>query len=363
MAHLLVAEKPSVARHIAAVFGTPTKADGYLTVGEWIVTWAFGHLVTLAAPDDYDAAWGPWTWTTLPMFPEVFQLTPAPKGAAQLRVIRTLLHRRDVAEVVCATDADREGELIFRWIYRQAGGIQPVRRLWLSETTPAAIRAALKAMQPSTAYDALGAAAEARAQADWLVGLNATRAFSLRHGQPGQGALSVGRVQTPTLRLIADRDAAIAAFTPVPYWTLDVTFQAAAGVYVGRWTAPDGEHPTCIPTPADAERLVAKVPSGTPGRIASIERKRVTVPPPLPYSLNDLQKDAHRRLGLTAQQTLDAAQALYEKHLKSYPRTDTRYLTQAVADTLPDRLRGLASAYRDLVTAIPIPLPSTRFGQ
>ena len=359
--HLILAEKPSVAHDIAAVLGTPQKADGYCTVGpNWLVTWAFGHLVTLADPDTYDAAWGKWAWATLPMLPETFQLAPIAKSAAQLKIIRTLLHRADVSEVICATDADREGELIFRFITRYLTCTKPVRRLWLSETTPAAIRTALKAMQPGSAYDALGAAAEARAQADWLVGLNATRAFTLRHGQAGQGALSVGRVQTPTLRLIADRDAAIAQFVRVPYWQVAVTFHAPEGAYVGLWTAPTGEHPDRIPTKAQADTLAAKVPAGTPGVIHSVDRKRVTVQPPLPFSLNDLQKDAHRRLGLTAQQTLDTAQALYEKHLTSYPRTDAKYLTHDVAATIPQRLKGLTGGYRDLVAAIPAPLDPKR---
>lgn len=278
------------------------------------------------------------------MLPETFQLAPIAKSAAQLKIVKTLLHRNDVTDIVCATDADREEEFIFRFITRYVTCAKPVRRLWLSETTPAAIRTALKAMQPSSAYDALGAAAEA----DWLVGLNATRAFTLRHGQAGQGALSVGRVQTPTLRLIADRDAAIAKFVPVPYWQVAVPFRAPEGTYVGLWTAPAGEQPDRIPMKAQAETLAAKVPAGTPERIQSVDRKRVTVQSPLPFSLNDLQKDAHRRLGLTAQQTLDAAQALYEKHLTSYPRTDAKYLTADVAATIPDRLKGLTGTYRDL---------------
>ncbi len=358
--HLILAEKPSVARAIATVLGSPRKSDGYVTVGDWIITWAFGHLLTLAAPNAYDPAWQKWQWATLPMFPEPFQLEPIAKGAAQLKIIGLLLHRSDVTDVICATDADREGELIFRWIYRHCVATQPVRRLWLSETTPAAIRAALKAMKPASATDALSRAAEARAQADWLVGLNATRAFTLRHGRPGQGALSVGRVQTPTLRLIADRDAAIAAFTSVPYWQVAVTFQAPEGSYVGIWTAASGEHPDRLADQGQARVLAAKVPPGTPGIIQSAERKRVAVAPPLPFSLNDLQKEAHRRLGFTAQQTLDTAQALYEKHWTSYPRTDARYLTVELAATLPDRLKGLTGAYPDLIRAIPIPIDAQR---
>jgi len=354
---VIVAEKPSVAMDIARALGSPQKHDGYVTVsGDDIVTWATGHLVQLADPEQYDATWKKWDWATLPMLPDAFRLTPIAKSADQFRVVQGLMNRADVDTIVCATDADREGELIFRWIYRLSGCHKPVRRLWLSENTPQAIRQALQVMKPASAYDALGQAAEARAKADWLVGLNATRAFTLRHGQRGQGPLSVGRVQTPTLKLIADRDQAIAGFVPQPYWTVKVTFEAPEGRYVGVWQAPENpkagkeEHPDRLPTEAAAQAIAAKVPPGTPGRVVTVDRKTVTVNPPLLFSLNDLQKEANKRFGLTAQQTLDAAQALYEKHLTSYPRTDARYITQEIAATVPERLKGLEAAYPALLT-------------
>ncbi len=217
-------------------------------------------------------------------------------------------------------------------------------------------------MKPLNAYENLGNATEARSQADWLVGLNATRAFTLRHGVPGQGALSVGRVQTPTLRLIADRDHEISAFKPLPYWQVAVTFQAPEGPYIGLWTAPQGEQPNRIATAAQSQALAAKVPPGVPGVIQSVETKRVTIAPPLLFSLNDLQKEANRRFGLTAQQTLDVAQSLYEKHLTSYPRTDAKHLTADVAATLGDRLKGLASLspYSALAAGVPHPLNTVR---
>jgi DNA topoisomerase-3 len=335
----ILAEKPSVALDIARALGGFQKHNGYLTVGSDTITWAYGHLVTLAAPEAYDPAWKTWAWTTLPMLPDKFQLQPIPKTASQLTLVTKLLRQAD--RIVCATDADREGELIFRYIYALAQVRKPVDRLWLSENTVPAIRKALAAMRPESAYNALAQAAQARAQADWLVGLNATRAFSLRHGQPGQ-PLSVGRVQTPTLHLVVERDTAIAQFQPVPYWQVTATFQAAAGEYTGRWEAPAGDHPDRIPTESQARALEQKLPLGTPGCIARIDTKVALIKPPFFFNLNDLQKEANRRMGLTAQQTLDAAQSLYDQHLISYPRTEARVLAQDVARTVGARLQALS---------------------
>lgn len=342
---VILAEKPSVALDIAKALGKPERHEGYVMVGDTAITWAFGHLVSLAAPETYNTTWKKWSWATLPMLPEAFRLEPIKKTKPQLTVIKKLFKEAD--RVVAATDADREGQYIFATIASVAGLSKPVDRLWLSENTPAAIRKALASMKPNTAYDNLTRAAAARSQADWLVGLNATRAFSLRHGQPGQ-PLSVGRVQTPTLRLIADRDNAIEGFQPTPYWELQVTFQLRPGEYVGRWLGPDKEHPHRILAEGEAQLLAAKVPAGTPGQISSAETKPVTVRAPLLYSLNDLQKDANRRLGLTAQQTLDAAQRLYDSHLISYPRTDAQYITEEISREIPARLGALTIGTRAL---------------
>ncbi len=335
---VILAEKPSVALDIARALGNPDRHDGYVTVGDTVVTWAFGHLVTLAEPETYDAEWKKWSWATLPMLPEAFRLEAMTKTKAQLNIIRKLFKAAD--RVVAATDADREGQYIFATIASVVGLSKPVDRLWLSENTPTAIQRELARMKPNTAYENLTRAAAARAQADWLVGLNATRAFSLRHGQPGQ-PLSVGRVQTPTLRLIADRDNTIDAFKPAPYWELQVTFRAEPGEYIGLWLGADKEHPHRILSESEAQALAAKVPAGTPGQISSVETKAVSVRAPLLYSLNGLQKEANRRLGLTAQQTLDAAQRLYDAHLISYPRTDAQHITKEIAREIPARLRGL----------------------
>ncbi len=293
------------------------------------------------------------------MLPETFQLAPVPKTQGQLRIITTLCRQAD--RIIAATDADREGEYIIRTVLALTGVQKPVDRLWLSENTPTAIRKALETMKPSTSYDHLAHAAEARAQADWLVGLNATRAFSLRHGEPGH-PVSVGRVQTPTLRLIADRDRAIETFQPTPYWQVAVTVHADAGDYPGLWQGRDPDHPDRIPDPATAAAVLAQMKPGIPGIITALERKAVSLQPPLLFSLNDLQKEANRRDGLTAQQVLDAAQALYDQHLTSYLRTDCRHITQDIADTLAVRLKGLRtiSAYAPLLEILPQPMGTGR---
>lgn len=350
-----------MARDIAEVLGTPGRHEGYLTVApDWCVTWAYGHLVTLAAPEKYNPAWKRWAWSTLPLLPESFLLEPVAKTAAQLHIVLRLI--QDADTIISATDADREGELIFRYLYRMSRSHKRVDRLWLSENTPTAIRTALAALKPQADYDALAQAAEARSQADWLVGLNATRAFTLRHGVPSQGPLSVGRVQTPTLRLIADRDEEIAQFVSVRFWQVAVTFQADAGSYVGLYVGTNREHPHRILVRAEAEQILAKVPPGTSGRVVSVERKPVTIHPPLLYSLNDLQKEAHRRLGLSAQDTLNTAQSLYEKHFTSYPRTDARHITREIAGTLAGRLQKLKSlaVYAPLIDGLGRTLPTRR---
>ncbi|NMP24420.1 DNA topoisomerase [Sulfobacillus harzensis] len=281
---LIIAEKPSVALDIAHTLGQTQKHEGYVTVGSDTITWAYGHLVTLASPEQYDPTWKTWAWATLPMLPDRFQLTAIPKTQAHLKIVIGLMKQAD--RIVNACDSDREGESIFRLIHSLSGVKKPVDRLWLSENTPSAIRKALASMKPAKDYDDLAKAALARAQADWLVGLNATRAFSLRHGQPGQ-PLSVGRVQTPTLKIIVDRDREIGTFKPTPYWQLAVKFQAPAGDYTGIWQGPEKEHAARIPSKAQADGLAQKLPPGTPGKISRLEKKTVSIKPPFFFSVND----------------------------------------------------------------------------
>ncbi|PSR34090.1 MAG: DNA topoisomerase III [Sulfobacillus benefaciens] len=360
---LIVTEKPSVGRDIAqAINSRPVAHDGYLVAGDTTVTWGFGHLVTLAEPDAYQEAWRKWSLAQLPMLPETFKLVPIKKTLSQFKTVSRLMRAADV--IICATDADREGELIFRYIYQMVNVSKPVKRLWLSENTPQAILAGLSALKPLSSYDALAAAAQARAQADWVVGLNATRVFTLKHGISGQGALSVGRVQTPTLRIIADRDQEIANFTPTPYWQLEVWFETPnQEQYAGYWFVSEGrETRDRFLVREEAEKIAAMVPPQTPGLIKSIETKRVNIHPPLLFSLNDLQKEGNRRFGLTAQQVLDTAQSLYEKHLISYPRTEAKYLTKEIAGTVEQRLAGLQkeTAYREPIEQVSRPLPLQR---
>lgn len=359
---LIITEKPSVAQDIAHALNTPIqKHEGYLTTGPHIITWAYGHLLALASPESYTPTWKSWNWTTLPMLPDPFKIEPLAKTKKQLHVIATLIKKS--SEIICATDADREGELIFRLIYQYCGQQKPVQRLWLSENTSTAIQHALNTLKPSTDYDNLGRAAESRSQADWLVGLNATRAFTLTHGQGGQGALSVGRVQTPTLRLIADRDREIAEFTAVPYWQLAATFSAPQGTYVGIWFKTEGKDTIDrILDESVARALANTFKQGIPATITHLDKKIVTIKPPLLFNLNELQKEANRRFGITAQHTLDTAQSLYEKHLTSYPRTQSQYITADVAATITPRLSQLSqmAAYREFIALIKHPIKASR---
>lgn len=342
MKTLVITEKPSVAKDIAAVLGSFERKDGSLENDEYIISWAFGHLVELADPSVYNPAFKKWDLATLPIIPENFKLVEiAGSSAKQLRVLKKLLNLAEVSQVVNGCDAGREGESIFRRIYGYCGCRKPIKRLWLSETTPAAVKAAFNALREGREYINLAAAAEARGQADWLVGLNGTRAFTVRHG----AVLSVGRVQTPTLNLIVVRERDIKNFVPVPYWEIWGAFQTDKGIYKGKWFRDREDR---LVTREEACSLVNKIfGEGQPvkGQVLSLEQKEAKEPPPFLYNLNDLQKEGNRRYGFTAQQVLDIAQTLYEKHkLLTYPRTDSRHLSNAMISTLPERLATLKKA-------------------
>lgn len=347
---LLIAEKPSVAQDIAKVIGRFERKEGFLENGQYIVSWAFGHLLELAEPHDYDPALKEWSLSKLPIIPGPFKLKPVQgTSAKQLAALKRLMNSREIGIVVNACDAGREGELIFRRIYQWSGCKKPVKRLWLSETTPAAVKKALANLRDGSELDNLAAAAEARAKADWLVGINATRAFSVRHS----AVLSVGRVQTPTLALVVAREREIRNFMPEAYWELWATFQKKNGeTYRGKWFHEKEDR---FKQKNEAEAISGKVPST--GKVARVEQKETREQPPQFFNLNDLQKEANKRYGLTAQQTLDAAQSLYEKHkLITYPRTDSRYLTgELVKETLASRLAALAGTpeYGPLVPKTP----------
>jgi len=361
---VVLAEKPSVARDIAAVLGAHGRHEGYLEGNGYWVTWAIGHLVGLAQPDEIDPAWKRWSRATLPMLPERFPLVPLKMkdGRAQLRIVSRLLRDPQVRSVIAATDAGREGELIFRYIYELARCRKPWQRLWLSSLTPAAIRTALSKLEPGTRYDGLAAAARARSQADWLVGMNLSRAYTLTSGT----LFSVGRVQTPTLAMIVARDREIRAFVPQPYLEVVATFHSTKGSYQGTYypVARDALHdgrgqlrafdPLRARLPPDgrlARAAVERVRAGQ-GRVAYVDRSLRRTPPPQLFDLTELQRRANQLYGYRAEQTLNAAQTLYERYKAiSYPRTDSRYLSSAVAETLPQVVASIAPQYPGLVAA------------
>ncbi len=333
---LVLAEKPSVARDLAVVMDPAARrAEGYLEGRAYTWTWALGHLAELAPPEHYapDLA-GRWRLDLLPVIPGAWALRPRPgeAQAAQLAVLRRLLGQ--AAEVVVATDAGREGEAIWEYIAEVCGYAGPAQRLWLSESTPAAVRAAFAALRPPMVH--LAAAARARGQADWVVGMNATMALSARHG----GLWSAGRVQTPTLALLVAREVEIRGFRPEDYWTVDAGLRAEGATYTGRWFRGDTDR---LPSAAEAEAVASRV-RGQSGRVASVERRRTQEAPPRLLNLTALQRAANARYGLTAAQALAAAQALYEAGYLTYPRTDSRHVTPEVAGTFPDRLRAVGGA-------------------
>ncbi|WP_018086956.1 DNA topoisomerase III [Desulfurispora thermophila] len=355
---LIIAEKPSVARDIAQIICAGwQRQEGYLENDRYIVTWAIGHLVTLAEPEDYAPELKKWSMDTLPIIPDKFKLVPVSNTAGQFRIVKSLLHRPDVQEVINACDAGREGELIFRYILALAGvKDKQIKRLWLSETTPAAVKSAFASLLLASAKENLGRAAEARSQADWLVGMNATRAFTVRHGE----LLSVGRVQTPTLYLLVRREQEIRNFQPQKYWELAATFDSILGSYPGRWFDRETGN-SRLDSLEKAAQLVRKV-LGQPGKVIQLEQKEVTEEPPQLFNLNDLQKEANRVYGMTAQKALSIAQSLYEKKLLTYPRTDSRHISTAIAADMTGRVSA-AAAFLGIVSPSPLPHPGKRNGK
>lgn len=307
---LVIAEKNSVARSIAAVLGASQKQKGYLEGNGYWVSWCVGHLVELATPSEYDEKYTKWQAEDLPILPKDWQYAVIENTKAQFNVLRTLMNDARVTSIICATDAGREGELIFRLVYALCGCTKPVERLWISSLEDAAIAEGFRNLRPASEYDSLYHAALCRAQADWLVGINATRLFSTRYHQ----LLNIGRVMTPTLALLVEREAQIQAFQSTPFYTVQLD--------CGSLTAASER----LTERAEAERIAALC-DGKEARISKLEQKERLEQPPRLYDLTSLQRDANRLLGYTAQQTLDYAQSLYEKKLASYPRTDSRYLT------------------------------------
>ncbi len=340
MARLIIAEKPSVARDIARVLKVKTRGAGHFRGSKVWISWCIGHVAELCEPAEYNPAWKSWSASTLPMLPEQFKVKPAKSSLNHWGDLKTLLRSPEVEEVINACDAGREGELIFRYAYELAGCQKPVRRLWLSSMTDQAIQQAFMSLRPGKDFDALADAARCRSEADWLVGLNATRALTLlgrRHGH--SELLSVGRVQTPTLAMIVEREREIESFVPEPFFQIYARFKVAEGDYEGQW-AKDGDNR--LKTRQEAE-AIAQAVDGQIGKVTKVQQKKVKERPPLLFDLTQLQRAANQRYGLSAAATLAAAQALYETHkLLTYPRTDSNYLTTDMIPTLPGRLQGIA---------------------
>lgn len=313
---LVIAEKPSVARSIAAVIGASEKQTGYWQGGGYLVSWCIGHLVSFAEAGQYDEKYCKWRYEDLPILPQPWQFIVPDEKKQQFEIVRSLLNRPDVDSVTAATDAGREGELIFRFVYQMADCTKPVKRLWISSMEDAAIREGFANLYPDSDYDALYRSALCRAKADWLVGINATRLFSVLYHK----TLTVGRVQTPTLKMLVDRDAKILRFQKEKYYTV--------GIQSGSLKADSGR----IASMDEANTLKSTC-AGTSAICTSIKRERKAEQPPKLYDLTTLQREANRLFGFTAKQTLDYAQQLYEKKLLTYPRTDSQYLTEDMGQT------------------------------
>ncbi len=340
----VVAEKPAVARDLARVLGATQAGEGELRGQGYVVTWAIGHLIGLAEPHQIHERWRRWHVSELPILPTTWPLVVLERTRAQFERVRAVLNGHDIEYVVCATDAGREGELIFRFIYEAARCTKPVKRLWLSSLTPDAITRGLRELRDARVYDALGRAARARAQADWLVGMNFSRAYSLTRDT----MFSVGRVQTPTLAMVVARELEVRAFVPEDYREIAASFRTPQAVhdYRGVLVGTKGE-PARLPSDgAQAAEIVARVERGA-AQIEGVKRETHSLPPPRLYDLTELQRHANRLFGMSAQRTLDVAQNLYERRkLVSYPRTDSRYLSQDVAATLPAIVEAIVARYR-----------------
>ena len=334
---LVLAEKPSVAMSLSKVIGADQRGDGYMEGNGYLVSWCVGHLVELSQPEAYDEKYAKWKYDDLPILPEHWQYQVSASTKKQFGILKKLMQRKDVESLICATDAGREGELIFRLVYHQCGCKKPVERLWISSMEDSAIREGFQKLRPGTEYDALYEAALCRERADWMVGINASRLFSCLYNQP----LAVGRVMTPVLAMTVLQEAAIAAFVPEKFYTVSLTLADGGTASSKRFAQK-----------ADAELLLSKCRKEKRVTVQKMERKEKSESPPQLYDLTALQRDANRLLGFTAQQTLDYAQSLYEKRLITYPRTDSRFLTEDMAASLPGLVTDTGKAF-----AVEEPLP------
>ena len=353
----VVAEKPSVAADIAKTLGATKRGDGCIRGNGHVITWAIGHLVALAQPHEIQGEWKTWRRDLLPMFPRHWPLVVVDRTRKQFEIVKRIINNAEVEAVVSATDAGREGELIFRYIYEKAGCKKPVRRLWISSLTRDAIRKGFDTLQPGSAYDSLARAAIGRSRADWLVGMNLSRAYTLSSGD----MWSVGRVQTPTLAMVVERTLAIGDFVPEPYLEVVADFRSDPrdgadetlsykGAYTGSGATPKSARPARLPADGEeAARVEQRARAGT-ARIETINKEQKIHKPPLLFDLTELQRQANRLYGFSASKTLQIAQKLYEKHkLISYPRTGSRYLSKEVAKTIGPVVAAIRGPYEPLL--------------
>lgn len=333
MKSLVIAEKPSVGKDIARVLHCPKSGNGFLEGTDYIVTWALGHLIELSDPESYGEQWKTWKMETLPMLPEKLEIQVIPKTGKQYQTVKTQMYRKDVGTIIIATDAGREGELVARWIIKKAGVHKPMKRLWISSVTDRAIRQGFEHLKDAKEYEKLYQAAVARAEADWLVGLNATRALTVKHN----AQLSCGRVQTPTLSMIAKREAQIKSFQPKSYYSLKIKGNGLSW----NWKSKENSYSTF--SEKTVREVLENVQNST-GTVEEVKKKLHKSYAPKLYDLTSLQQDANRLFGFSAKQTLDYMQRLYEHHKAlTYPRTDSKYLTQDIVETLPERIRACRS--------------------
>lgn len=340
---LVLTEKPSVAKDIARVLGCKKNGNGCIIGDKYIVTWALGHLVTLADPEAYDAKYKTWRMDDLPMLPNNMKLVVIGQTSKQFKAVSSLLGSNEIDKVVIATDAGREGELVARWIIKKANCRKPMLRLWISSQTDKAIREGFAALKPASQYDNLYKSAQCRAESDWLVGLNVSRALTCKHN----AQLSAGRVQTPTLAMIVKREEEILKFRPKDYFTVKADFGGYTALY------KDSRNQARFFDAAAAQQIANDV-KGKQGMLTEVKKVYRFKAPPAAYDLTELQRDANKKYGYSAKQTLSLMQSLYETHkLLTYPRTDSRYITKDVAATLPERLKAIAvGAYKDAANAI-----------
>ncbi len=334
---LIIAEKPSVARDIARVLGARSRGDGFYFNDRYVISWALGHLVALCDPGEMNPAWKKWRMEDLPMLPETLPTKVLPKTSGQFRTLKKLMAEKEIDSLICATDSGREGELIFRLIYREAGCQKPFSRLWVNSMTDEAIKEGFASLKAGAAYDNLYQSARCRSEADWLVGMNASRAFTLKYDV----RLSVGRVQTPTLAILVRRRREIEQFVPVEYYEVNADY----GDFTAQWYDPEGDT-TRIGTQEQAQQIARKL-RGQTAQITSVNTERKQTPAPQLYYLTALQRDANTYYGFSAAKTLQLAQSLYETHkVLTYPRTDSRYLPMDMRGKTRSAMARLGEPYR-----------------